>query len=133
MQFDSQWPGDAIAAPFCPTYDREDALFEGLDGRSWNRVVSRSDQAEAAPTAVVLKDRPDAVAHLEIVRGDVAGRRMWITSITSLLTRLWSKIRREREIRRLRAAWEMIDDRTLKDVGVSRYEIDHAEVARYWS
>jgi uncharacterized protein YjiS (DUF1127 family) len=126
MQFDSQRPGDAIATPFCRIYDREDALFEGFGGRSWNRVNSLSNQADANPTGVVLKDRHDVGAHLEIARDDVAGRRKWITSISSVLTRLCSKIRHKREIRRLGAAWEMIDDRTMRDIGVSRYEIDQA-------
>jgi hypothetical protein len=60
MQCESQWPGDAIAAPFCPARDRGDAFFEGL-GRSWNRVDSRADRADADTIAVVLKDRHDAV------------------------------------------------------------------------
>ena len=221
MQFESQWPGDAIAAPFRPSYDRGDAFFEGL-GRSWNRVDSRADQAEADTTAVVLKDRRNAVIkpapgwsapssqrlrrgvavnrpishtdpvkwlsqpnlwgrwvgavmslaidriiegfalsattlppdfrwpageytgrrdlvkdrasarRAEAVRANFPGQRASITSITSILTGLWSRMRREHEIRRIRAAWEMIDDRTLKDIGISRYEIEYARDARYW-
>ena len=50
MQFESQWPGDAIAAPFCPTDDREDRFFDDPGHKSWNRVDSRAD---AAPTAAV--------------------------------------------------------------------------------
>jgi uncharacterized protein YjiS (DUF1127 family) len=42
-------------------------------------------------------------------------------------------MRREREIGRIRAAWETIDDRTLKDIGISRYEIEYARGARPWS
>jgi uncharacterized protein YjiS (DUF1127 family) len=53
------------------------------------------------------------------------------TSITSMLTGLWSRIRRHREIHRIKAAWGMIDDRTLGDIGVSRYEIEYARDARY--
>jgi hypothetical protein len=49
MEFESQWPGDAIAAPSCPAYNREDAFFEALGCRSWNRVDSRADQADADP------------------------------------------------------------------------------------
>jgi hypothetical protein len=60
MQCESQWPGDAIAASFCPACDRGDVFVEGLGG-SWNRVDSRADQADANMTAVVLKDRHDAV------------------------------------------------------------------------
>jgi hypothetical protein len=39
MRFGSQWPGDAIAAPTCGAYDPQDAFFESLGGRSWNRVA----------------------------------------------------------------------------------------------
>jgi uncharacterized protein YjiS (DUF1127 family) len=203
MQFESQWPGDAIAAPFWPTGDREDGFFEAPGGKSWNRVDYRVDQADADPTTAAQRrvrrtepvrslSRPNrrgrwvavvmslvidhviegfalsdttlhpevflatseqakreresrkrrseprsqsgrstvcgtgtcgAVASLETARGDVAGRRTWITSITSSFAGLWSKMLREREIRHIRAAWETIDDRTLKDIGISRYEI----------
>ena len=158
MEFESQWPGDAIAAPSCPAYDREDAFFEALGCRSWNRVDSRADQADADPLASeqarrehetrrrrpVPRSEPGrsivcgtgtcgALACLETARSDVAGRRPWIISITSFFAELWSRMRREREIRRIRAAWEMIDDRTLKDIGISRYEIEYARDARHWS
>src|SRR5882762_6419410 len=52
-------------------------------------------------------------------------------SIASILAGLWSRIRRHREIHRIKAAWGMIDDRTLEDIGVSRYEIEYARDARY--
>jgi uncharacterized protein YjiS (DUF1127 family) len=48
-----------------------------------------------------------------------------------MLTGLWSRIRRHREIHHIKAAWGMIDDRTLGDIGVSRYEIEYARDARY--
>jgi uncharacterized protein YjiS (DUF1127 family) len=53
------------------------------------------------------------------------------TSIASILAWLWSRIRRHREIHRIKAAWGMIDDRTLEDIGLSRYEIEYARDARY--
>jgi uncharacterized protein YjiS (DUF1127 family) len=190
MQFESQWPGDAIAAPFCPVDDREDGFFEGRGDKSWNRVDSRVD---ADPTAAVQRsirhtepvrssskpNRPGRwvtvamslvidhviegfalsattlhpefsplaseqarrehetgtracgpLACLETARGDVAGRRKWIFSITSFFAEIWSKMLREREIRHIRAAWEMIDDRTLRDIGISRYEIEYAKDPR---
>jgi hypothetical protein len=40
MRFESQWPGDAIAAPVYGMYDREDAFFDCVGGRSWNGVDS---------------------------------------------------------------------------------------------
>jgi uncharacterized protein YjiS (DUF1127 family) len=224
MQCESQWPGDAIAAPSYPACDRGDVFLEGL-GTSWNRVESRADQADENITAVVLYDRHDAVIkpapgwsprsshrllprvavavnrritrtepvrwlsqpnpwgrwcaavmslvidhilvgfalaattlHGEFLwraseypsrrgpakdrpstrRADTAptnfaGRRAWITSITSILTELRSRMLREREIRRIRAAWETIDDRTLKDIGISRCEIEYGGDPRHWS
>ena len=53
MQFGSQWPSGAIAGPFCPADNREDAVFEGLGGGSWNRVDSHAGQADSDPTAAV--------------------------------------------------------------------------------
>jgi uncharacterized protein YjiS (DUF1127 family) len=190
MQFESQWPGDAIAAPFCPADDQADAFFGDPGGRSWSRIDCRGDQAGADPTAAVQRRielarslskpnrrgrwiaavmslvinhviegfalsattlRPEfsplgsegarreretrtaygALACVETTRRDVAGRRTWIFSITSFVAELWSRMLREREIRHLRAAWEMIDDRTLRDIGISRYEIEYAKDPRY--
>ena len=58
MLFASQSSGDAIAASFRPTLDREDAFFDDPGGRSGNRVASGADQA------VFLKERRDAVIEL---------------------------------------------------------------------
>ena len=190
MQLESQWPGDAIAAPFCPVDDREDGFFERPWDKSGNRVDSRAD---ADPTAAFQRSirhteparsssRPNSrgrwvtvvislvidhviegfalsattlhpefsllaseqargehetgtraygpLAYLEIARGDVAGRRTWIFSITSFFAEIWSKMLREREIRHIRAAWDRIDNRTLRDIGISRYEIDYAKDPR---
>jgi hypothetical protein len=54
MLFETESPGDTIAAPICHTNDREDAL-------SRNPVDSHSDQADAEPTAVLLEDWRDTV------------------------------------------------------------------------
>jgi len=216
MQFERQCSGDAIAAPFCPKHDREDALFEGLGGRSWNRIDSGADEADADPIAVILKepcdsaikltpsperrlqcaavnwgissdkpvrclskpnpwghrvaavtswmidlviegfassaatlhpeffplgehayrrdlgkDRPDGLGN-DTAPTDFAVWRARINSITSIVAELWSRMRREREIRRISAAWETIDDRTLKDIGISRCEIEYARDERHW-
>jgi uncharacterized protein YjiS (DUF1127 family) len=40
------------------------------------------------------------------------------------LRSIWSALSRNREDRRNSAAWEVLDDRTLRDIGVSRYEIE---------
>ena len=48
--------------------------------------------------------------------------------IIPMLVRLWSIVSRKRELARIRAAWETIDDRMLRDIGVSRYEIEYADL-----
>jgi uncharacterized protein YjiS (DUF1127 family) len=153
MRFESQWPGDAVAAPFCGAYDQEDASTESLGERSWARVDRRSDQADADPTAVVLQDWRDTAINLatagsvlssqrplqragintETAPSDFFAWRVWITSIASIVAKLWSRMLREREIRRIRAAWETVDDRTLKDIGISRYEIEYGRDPRHGS
>jgi uncharacterized protein YjiS (DUF1127 family) len=52
------------------------------------------------------------------------GRPGWGIAITSMLGALWSNIRRRREMHRIAADWATIDDRTLQDIGVSRYEFE---------
>ena len=119
MRFESEWPGDIIAAPICRTYDREDVFFDSLAGRSWNRLDSRSDGTDRW--------------RVETATTDLPGWRASITPIASVVAGLWSRILRGREIRRIRAGWERVDDRTLKDIGISRYEIEYARDPRNWS
>jgi uncharacterized protein YjiS (DUF1127 family) len=194
MQFESQWPGDAIAAPFWPEHDRQDLSFEDLGGRSSNRIENRENQADAELRTsqgaavswgirhnqlVRLQVRPNpwgpriagltrrvldlliegcvlsaATLHPEFFplgehahrrdfgrdhpdglssgtrRADFAVWRARLSSIIRIVVELWSKMRRERQIRRLSAGWERIDDRTLKDIGISRCEIEYAGDAR---
>ena len=99
MRYETQWAGDAIAAPICSSYDREDAFFESRDDRPTN----------------------------------LSGWRSWISSIASIVARLWSAMLRERQLRRMSSAWERVDDRMLKDIGVSHYEIECGNDARPWS
>jgi uncharacterized protein YjiS (DUF1127 family) len=151
MRFKSQWPGDAIASPICNTYDLEDSFFEDLGDTSWGGVDRRSDEGDAERIAGVLEygvtvnlapgsSAPSSQRRLqpasvdtETAPTDTAGWRAWITSIASIVAELWSRMLREREIRRITVAWEMIDDRTLKDIGISCYEIEYARDARHWS
>jgi uncharacterized protein YjiS (DUF1127 family) len=129
MRLESQWPGDAIAAPICDTYDREDAFFERLGDRSRNRVDSRSERAEADPIAVVLEEGRRA----QTAPTGPAVSRAWIASIVSILAEVWSRMLRHNEIRRMRTGWEKIDEQTLKDIGICRGEIEYRRNARHWS
>jgi uncharacterized protein YjiS (DUF1127 family) len=49
-----------------------------------------------------------------------------------MLGALWSSIRRRREIHRIEADWAAIDDRTLQDIGVSRYEFELVRDPQHW-
>ena len=54
--------------------------------------------------------------------------RSWGRWISFIVVELWLRMVRGREIRRMRKAWATIDDRTLRDLGVSRWEMAHAGV-----
>jgi uncharacterized protein YjiS (DUF1127 family) len=75
---------------------------------------------------------PSSARQIETDAADFAVRRGWMASIVSILARLRSRILREREIYRMKAAWKTIDDRTLKDIGTSRSETEYARDARHW-
>jgi uncharacterized protein YjiS (DUF1127 family) len=63
----------------------------------------------------------DAVASLETVPTTLPSRG---ARAMALLAELWARARRRREIMRMRAGWQTLDDRTLKDIGLSRHEVD---------
>lgn len=48
---------------------------------------------------------------------------------TSIFSRLWTSLLRAREQRRARAALRSFDDRMLRDIGISRSEIE--QIVRY--
>lgn len=48
----------------------------------------------------------------------------WRVRAASLPAKLWSSVRRRARIRQMRVGWDATDDHTLRDIGVSRYEID---------
>ena len=153
MRFDSHWPGDAVAGLNFGTDYREDAFFENLGARSWVGVDGRSNHVDPDPIVVVRQDWRDTAINLALAGSapstqlslqragvdtkpaptDFAGWRTWVTSVVSIVAELWSTMLREREIRRIAAAWEMIDDRRLKDIGITRYEIEYGRNARHWS
>jgi uncharacterized protein YjiS (DUF1127 family) len=98
------------------------------------------DSAEGTPPQerrAIAKDRVQPGGHPPRVadRGDLPGRPVapaapagrsipaWIPSLASLPGLLWRRLRREREMRRDLAELKTLDDRTLKDIGLSRYDI----------
>jgi uncharacterized protein YjiS (DUF1127 family) len=126
MRFETEWPGDNVAAPVCDTFDWEDAFLDSLGG-SWNLTDTRWDGVDPVLTAFAPRDwRGTATA----APTRFGGWRRWVGSIAAIVAGLWSRVLREREIRRFRAAWRTIDDRTLKDIGISRIEFEYARDAR---
>jgi uncharacterized protein YjiS (DUF1127 family) len=53
-------------------------------------------------------------------------------AMTLMLGALWSNIRRRRKMHRIDADGATIDDRTLQDIGVSRYELELVRHPRHW-
>ena len=115
-----------LAAPVYYPRDWEDAFLDSLGG-SWNRIDTRWDGVDPVPTAFAPRDwRGTATA----APTKFKGWRRRVGSIAAIVARLWSRVLREREIHRIRAAWRTIDDRTLKDIGISRIEFEYARDAR---
>jgi hypothetical protein len=52
-----------------------------------------------------------------------ANRRRWNERAIALLEGLRSSVRRRRETSRMKTDWQSIDDRTLKDIGLTRHEV----------
>ena len=119
MLFESEWPGDAIAVPILVADDREDAMFPGLDDGTRSPAGPRLSRSGEAADRCDLAKSPH-------------GRR-WISLLASLLGKLRWRMHRRGEIRRISAAWAMVDDRTLKDIGISRLEVAYARDARHWA
>jgi uncharacterized protein YjiS (DUF1127 family) len=118
MLLESEWSGDAIAAALLVTDDPEGEMFTGLGDRTRSLTDLRLNQSGEAPDRCDLAKSPH--------------RRRWISLLTSLLGELRSRIRRRREIRRMNAAWAMVDERTLNDIGISRLKVEYAMDARHW-
>jgi hypothetical protein len=150
MRYERPWQGDAIATPVCARLDREDGMFDGLGGWPGLQVDRHAQRLDAEPGE--LKERvgpwePVAAGHpghgdvpqdfpvaepADAARNDAAGRPGWGIAITSMLGALWSSIHRRREMHRIEADWAMIDNRTLRDIGASRYELELVRDARQW-
>ena len=110
MRFETQWPGDNVAATVCDTFD-----WGGWDG------------VDPVPTAFAPREwRGTAIA--APTKFGVWRRR--VGSIAAIVAGLWSRALREREIRHIRAACRTIDDRTLEDIGISRIEFQYAQDPR---
>ena len=118
MLFESEWLRDAIAAPVLVADDREDEMFPGLDDGTRSPTDLRPNQSGEAPDRCDLAKSPH--------------RRRWMSLLASPLGELRSRMHRRREIRRIDAAWALVDDRTLTDIGTSRLELGYAMDARHW-
>ena len=62
-----------------------------------------------------------------IVRAGVAhsGSPGWIARLGQDVAQLWAHLRYEREIARVRQMLSEKDDRSLKDIGINRGQIEH--------
>jgi len=50
MRFETEWPGDTVAAPVYGTYNWEEGSLDSLGG-SWSRFDTRRDGVDPVPTA----------------------------------------------------------------------------------
>ena len=70
-------------------------------------------------------ERDDPTSQMSMGTVPPWGSSRWSAGLFSLPARLWSKLMEANEQRRATAALEALDDRTLKDMGLSRNEIHH--------
>jgi uncharacterized protein YjiS (DUF1127 family) len=117
MLFESEWSGDVIAAPVLVADDWEDEIFPGLD------------DGTRSPTDLRLSQSGEAAARCDLAKSP--HRRRWFSLLISILGGLRSRMHRRREIRRISAAWALVDDRMLNDIGISRLEVEYAMEARH--
>ena len=117
MMFESEW------SSVSDTFEWEDAFLDSHAG-SWNQVDTPWDEVDPVPTAFASRDWRSRAIAAPTKFGDLRRR---VSSIATIVAASWSRVFREREIRRIRAAWRTIDDRTLKDVGISRVEFEYRE------
>jgi uncharacterized protein YjiS (DUF1127 family) len=117
MLFESEWSGDVIAAPVLVADDWEDEIFPGLD------------DGTRSPTDLRLSQSGETTDRCDLAKSP--HRRRWISLLASLLGGLRSRMHRRREIRRISAAWALVDDRMLNDIGISRLEVEYAIEARH--
>jgi uncharacterized protein YjiS (DUF1127 family) len=117
MLIESEWPGATITARVPLADDREDEMFAGLDEGRRTPADFWPDQSHEDPDRCNLAKS--------------SHRRSWIGMLTSILRQLRSRMHRRREIRRISAAWTMVDDWLLKDIGISRLEVEYARDARH--
>ena len=74
-------------------------------------------------------ERDDATSLMSLGTVPPWGSSRWSWWLFSLPARLWSRLAEAQQHRRSTAALEALDDRTLKDLGLTRNEIHH--VVRY--
>jgi uncharacterized protein YjiS (DUF1127 family) len=117
MLFESEWSGDVIAAPVLVADEREDEIFPGRD------------DGTRSPTDLRLSQSGETTDRCDLAKSP--HRRRWISLLISILGELRSRMHRRREIRRISAAWALVDDRILNDIGISRLEIKYAMEARH--
>jgi uncharacterized protein YjiS (DUF1127 family) len=88
--------------------------------RGYNRNEQRPDiswLAEIGPLSLVASARSVGKQTVSPVRS------------SQIITRFWSRVRRERQVSRVVATLSALDDRTLKDIGIHRSQIE--SVARH--
>jgi uncharacterized protein YjiS (DUF1127 family) len=70
--------------------------------------------------------RVDQHASGVVVAGERDDLASWTSQVASIPVNLWARFVRMRDNRRALAALEALDDRMLKDIGISRQQIAYA-------
>jgi uncharacterized protein YjiS (DUF1127 family) len=96
--------------------------------RPWQ--TRRMQSSQSAQFIFVPKRKPNGAAGLGLAGNYFASRRRWTNKIFG---KLLSWILHKRECRGIGMAWSTLDDRTLKDIGTTRFEIEYITLGQGWS
>jgi uncharacterized protein YjiS (DUF1127 family) len=112
------WPAEHDAIP-----QSQRAMVTVKD--LWPDEPDEATQMVSWRTVEPLGLRQGGPADESLLQGGSPGWRPWLASIAA---RLWTRMREARERRRSIAALHALDDRTLKDMGLDRHQIEHAVI-----
>lgn len=94
--------------------------------RPASRPLSSSHLTAAAPAPALPCDQPRIEAHGPFGADDAGPKRSWIAGLKAGFAGLRQRAAKRRRNRQIALELSRLDDRTLRDIGVSRPEIEAA-------
>lgn len=94
--------------------------------RPASRPLSSARQTAAAPASALPCDQPRIEAHGSFGADDAGPSRSWTASLKAAFAGFRQRAAERRHNRQIALELSRLDDRTLRDIGISRPEIEAA-------